>query len=63
VDGQCNFSSSADDALGGILQYAYGDYDGGFVWDVGARVTLISYQAPGGSFSGNSFGAFFSFGY
>jgi len=63
VDGQCDFSSSADDALGAIVQYAYGDYTGGFVWDLGLRFTLITYQAPGGEFSGNSFGGFVSFGY
>jgi len=63
VGGLCNFSSTADDALGAVVQYAYGNYDGGFVWDVGARLTFITYRAPGGDFGGTSFGAFCSFGY
>ncbi len=52
-----------DDANGLVLQYAYGDLNGRFAWDVGARLTLIDYKVPGDSIAGNSFGAFLTFGF
>lgn len=63
VDGMCDGSVSLDPALGGLVQFAYGRYDGGFVWDLGLRGTIINYKAPGGSFDGSCFGGFLSFGF
>lgn len=52
-----------DDATGLVAQYAYGELNGRFYWDLGARITFIEYQAAGESISGNSVGAFVSIGF
>lgn len=52
-----------DDANGLVVQYGYGDLNGRFAWDVGARLTLIEYKVAGQSIQGNSFGAFVTFGF
>lgn len=63
VDGSPTSRVEFDDAFGAVVQYAYGDVGGDFYWDIGARVTIIKYQVPGDSVSGNSIGAFVSLGF
>jgi hypothetical protein len=63
VDGSPTSRVEFDDAVGAIVQYAYGDVSGNLYWDVGARLTFIEYRAPGDSVSGNSIGAFVSLGF
>lgn len=54
---------TSKNAVGGIMQYAYGGYSSGFVWEVGARLTFIEYEFPGGSINGSSLGVLTSIGY
>lgn len=63
IDGFPTTRVKFDDATGAIVQYAYGDLDGRFYWDVGLRLTLIGYKVGGETISGNSFGGFFSLGF
>ena len=63
IDGFATTRVKFDDATGAVIQYAYGDLNGRFYWDVGLRMTIIEYKGGGQSVSGNSFGALFSLGF
>lgn len=55
--------TSADAAVGGVIQYAYGNNSPAFMWDVGVRVTFIDYTFPGGTVDGTSIGLLASVGF
>lgn len=64
IGGFCSDKVTFDNSVGAVVQYGYGDYGGRFVWDVGARITFITYRGSGlNSVSGNSVGGFVSFGF
>jgi hypothetical protein len=63
IDNICADSVTLDNALGGVVQYAWGSYEGSWVYDLGLRLTFIDYKAPGGTISGTSIGGFLSFGF
>lgn len=55
--------TTADSAVGGVIQYAYSDSGPLVMWDVGVRVTFIEYTFPGGTVDGTSIGLLASVGF
>lgn len=55
--------TTADPAVGGVIQYAYGNRGPLVIWDVGVRVTFIDYTFPGGTVDGTSIGLLASVGF
>ncbi len=55
--------TTADSAVGGVIQYAYSNSGPLVMWDVGVRVTFIEYTFPGGTVDGTSIGLLASVGF